>query len=190
MMSRLPFLLAACGILLSPSVRAQSEPVPLVASFSFEDAGGHPKAVDTGSQHLSAELQNVTVVPGRQGSALALHFDGPGSKVQIADTRLDEMLANFTVTCWVDVERFPAKGGVYLVSKGGNSGWQLGLGDAQQVYFHGSWGGGWVLRAHAQSKVPQRHMGSTSPSLSKRAASGELILPDLSSCSACRRITC
>ena len=79
---------------------------------------------------------------------------GPAPRCESRTARLDELLANFTVTCWVNVERFPAKGGVYLISKGGNSGWQLGLGDAQQVYFHGSWGGGWY-QSPWQGKVPK-----------------------------------
>ncbi len=115
---------------------AHAQPQPLFGSFPMENAA----ATEAGPQNLTVKAQNVTPVAGKSGGAL--RFDGPASKIEISGPRIKDLTVQFSLAFWLKVEKFPATGRVYIVTKGLNNGWQLGIGDKGQVMFHGGYGGG------------------------------------------------
>ena len=142
----LTFALLA-GAFASP---ARAQELPLVAAYPMEKAGD--VTPDAGPLQLDLKLRNATVVPGKIGQAL--RFDGRDAFAMLGAPQFDKLGSNFSVTLWAKIERFPQQGSTYIVQKGGNSGWQFGIGDRQQVMAHGSWGGGWY-QTPWQGKIAQ-----------------------------------
>ena len=118
-------------------------PLPLVAYYPMEPDAGHTnRLTDAGPLGYHAHITKAAFVSGHNGSAL--HFNGRESDVVADGPCFDKLATTISVTFWARVQRFPSRAtGLWLISKGGNAGWQVGLGDNRLLFFHGSWGGGW-----------------------------------------------
>lgn len=127
------------SVALSGCAPAFAQDLPLVASYSLETQG--ETSPDNGPLKLDLKVQNATVVPGKVGNAL--RFDGAQSFAQSSAEILHKLRADFSVTFWAKIERFPQSGGAYLVQKGGNAGWQVGVSERRAGFIHGYSGGLW-----------------------------------------------
>jgi hypothetical protein len=136
-----------CALLCSPAF-AQNDAVPVVADYDMEGDGA--RLVDRGPLKLDGQLQNAARVAGRRGQALRV--DGAGSFAKVKAPLIDALGAKFSVTGWVKVERFP-RGRAWVVSKGGNEGWQWGVAEQKSLSWHGNWGGGWY-ESGGRGKIP------------------------------------
>ena len=114
-------------------------PAPLVADYDME--GESSRLADRGPLKLDGEIHGATRVAGHRGQAL--RFDGSGQSVTIKAPLVDALGANFSVTGWIKIERFPKSGRSWIVAKGDNQGWQWGITDQKTLSIHGYWGGGW-----------------------------------------------
>ncbi len=137
--SRFALALPLSALLLASAARAQAPAVPLVADYDMEGDGA--RLVDRGPLHLDGEVQNASRTPGHRGQAL--HFDGSATLATIKAPMIDALGANFSVTGWMKIERFPAQGRSWIVAKGDNQGWQWGITNQKTLNWHGYWGGGW-----------------------------------------------
>lgn len=113
----------------------------------------HPKVLrDAGPLHYDGVMYHARIVPSRRfGSALKIR--GPAGKVIVKGAVLNKLGAAVTVTCWVKVKSFPQKGQTWLIAKGNNEGFQLGISNNHCAVCHGFWGGGWY-QGPASGKIP------------------------------------
>lgn len=114
-----------------------AQAVPLVAAYAGQTANG--KLIDAGPLRYDGQMQNVEVVAdGHPGPAW--RFNGAGSVVTIDGPFMQKLATAITLCAWIKVERFPPHA-AFIIAKGGNQGFQLGIGDNHAAFFHGLWGG-------------------------------------------------
>ena len=132
-------LLLSCLV----AVAAETTPLPLVLRFDMAADPANPARLpDTGPLGYHGTLQNARIVPeGYRGSALRL--EGKDSCVTTAGPMLDRLATAISMTLWLKVERAPAAHANWLIGKGPDAGFQIGLGDNRLLFVHAFWGGGW-----------------------------------------------
>ena len=120
---------------------AQQQPIPLIASFDCEpDAANPSRLTDSGPLKIHGKLDRPAFVAGKQGQAI--HLDN-NSKALLDGSIIQKLGTNFSFTFWLLLDSAPQGRTAFILQKGGNQGFQLGISPQRALYYHGNWGGGW-----------------------------------------------
>ncbi len=139
------------AILLLAVALAAAEPVPLLFASDGGTRSADGKLTDLGPLGYHADLGKAGLVEGRNGPAVA---GGADAGISVQGPLLKQLGLTFTATAWVRVDALPGEGSHWLIGKGGNTGWQIGLQSDGRLWLHGSWGGGWYHGPWSTARLP------------------------------------
>ncbi|RMD75247.1 MAG: LamG domain-containing protein, partial [Lentisphaerae bacterium] len=134
-------------------IGAGEERARVIARYRFDEPLKGGLIPDCGGLKYHAQAAGVQMVPGRYGKAL--RFPSASARLRIDGKLVQKLGKFFTIAFWVRIDAYPRQDSVYLIRKGSNKGFQLGLTRDGRLWFHGSWGGGWYHGPWTRHPLPR-----------------------------------